>query len=109
MTEGLRLLLLLFALIGFGGAGASLAVARYRRLEDGARDLGMLGVAGMLLTFGVLCTAVAAGLAGILAFGGVVVWASYALMGQHIGLFRIEVGRPPSAEEEETEQSRRAD
>ena len=66
----LRMVLLVFALIGFCGAGASLAVGRYRQLMDGERDLGMLGVACMLLVFGALCTVVGSGVMGVIAFGG---------------------------------------
>lgn len=107
MTPGLRLILLLFALIGFGGTGAALAVARYRKVADGDRDVGMIGVAGMLLLFGVLCAAVGVGLSGVLAFGGVVVWASYLFMAQHMGIFRIDAGDGPFTEEEWTEESPR--
>lgn len=90
MGVGLEIILLLFAVIGFGGAGASLAVARCRWLEEGDRDVGMWGVAGMLFVFGALCTVVASGLSGVCAFGLVSVWASYVVMAQHLGMFRIE-------------------
>jgi len=106
--EGLRIVLLIFALVGYGGAGASLAVVRYRRLSEGERDVGMIAVAAMLFAFGALCTLVGVGAAGIPAFGGVALWASYVLMAQHMGLFRIERGRRPYAEEEPTEEPRRA-
>lgn len=89
MTTGLRFILLVFALVGFAGTGASLAIARQRQLSDGERDLGMIGVAGMLFIFGALCTSVAAGLSGVFAFGGVALWASYVLTSQRIGLFRV--------------------
>lgn len=96
---GLAIILLAFALVGFGGAGASLAVARARWVEEADRDVGMWGVAAMLGVFGALCTLVATGLAGLGAFGPVAIWASYVLMAQHLGLFRIEVsagsGPPP--------------
>ncbi|HEX7120495.1 MAG TPA: hypothetical protein VF212_17010 [Longimicrobiales bacterium] len=109
MSQGLQLVLLLFAVVGYGGAGASLAVARHRRLTDGERDLGMLAVAGMLLIFGALCTIVGVGLAGVFAFGGIVAWASYVFMAQHMGLFRIEPNQPPpfSEEEQAEEQGRK--
>ncbi len=95
---GLAIILLVFALVGFGGAGASLAVARARWVEEADRDVGMWGVATMLGVFGALCTLVASGLAGLGALGPVAIWASYVLMAQHLGLFRIEVSagsRPP--------------
>ncbi len=107
MSQGLQLVLLLFAIVGYGGAGASLAVARHRRLADGERDFGMLAVAAMLFVFGALCTAVGVGLAGVFAFGGIVLWASYVLMAQHMGLFRIESSQAPPSSEEQTEETGR--
>lgn len=108
MSSGLRVILLLFAAIGYGGAGASLAVARYRGLADGVRDVGMRVVAALLLLFAAFCTIVSAGVLGVPAFGGVVMWASYLFMAQRLGLFRIETEGPPSAEEEHSEEPRRA-
>lgn len=93
MTSGLRIVLVCFAVIGFTGAGASLAVARQRYVTDRESDLGMLAVSVMLLVFAALCTAVAAGTSGVLAFGGVVLWASYVVTAQRVGLFRVEVSR----------------
>ena len=89
MTTGLRFILLVFALVGFAGTGASLAIARQRQLTDGERDLGMVGVAAMLFVFGALCTAVGAGVSGILAFGGVVLWAAYVITADRIGMFEV--------------------
>jgi hypothetical protein len=106
MTAGLQMVLLVFAMIGFGGAGASLAVARGRRVEDGEYDGGMLGVAAMLLVFGTLCTLVGSGLSGVLAFGGVVLWVGYVVTAQRIGMFRIETGWPVEAQTEEPRQTR---
>ena len=108
MSQGLQLVLMLFAVVVYGGAGASLAVARHRHLTDGERDFGMLAVALMLFIFGALCTAVGVGVVGVLAFGGIVLWASYVFMAQHMGLFRIEATHaPPASEEEQAEESRR--
>ena len=106
--QGMRLMLLLFALVGFAGAGAALAVARYRYLAEGERDVGLGGIAGMFLIFGVLCTLAASGLFGVLAFGGVAVWASYLIMAQRLGLFTIETrsAPPPPPEREPTEHHR---
>lgn len=95
--HGMRLMLLLFALIGFAGAGAALAVARHRLLEEGERDLGLAGITAMFATFGALCTFAASGLLGIVAFGGVAVWASYLLMARHLGLLHIEARRGAAA------------
>lgn len=107
VTLGLQLLLLLFGLVGFAGAGASVAVGRARRVDEGERDVGMLGVAVLLFVFGALCTALAAGAPGILAFGGVVTWFSYIYTSQHMGIFRVETPRRVLAQEEPTEESRR--
>lgn len=108
LSAGLQIVLLLFAVVGYAGAGASLAASRHRHIEEGKPDLGLLGVAAMLMLFGALCTVVAVGFTGVLAFGAVVVWASYVLMAQHVGLFTIEAGRPPREEESPTEEPRRA-
>jgi hypothetical protein len=94
MNLGLEIVLLLFALVGYIGTGASLAVARYRALDDGQIDVGMLGVALMLLIFGAICTAVAVGGYGILAVGGVATWASYVATARQIGLFAIDIATP---------------
>lgn len=93
MTTGLRIVLLLFAVVGFTAAGASLAVARNRFVAEHENDVGMMAVSIMLIVFAALCTAVAVGFAGVLAFGGVVLWASYVATAQRVGLFRIEVNR----------------
>lgn len=105
---GLRLVLLVFATVGFAGAGASLAVSRFRLLNEGERDLGMLGVAAMLGIFGALCTSVGVGLIGVPAFGGVVMWAAYVFMAQHLGMFRVDVERFPPEEAPTEEQTRGA-
>lgn len=94
MNLGLEVVLLGFAIIGYIGTGAALAVAQYRALEDGDVDLGMLGVAFMLLGLGAICTSVAVGGFGVLGIGVVVVWASYVTMARQIGMFAIEVSTP---------------
>lgn len=99
----MRLMLLMFAMVGFGAAGAALAASRYRLLGEGERDYGLIAMAVMFMTFGALCTIAASGLFGIVAFGGVVVWASYVLMGQRLGLFSIESHPSPPPEREPTE------
>lgn len=105
MTAGLQVVLLMFALVGFAGAGASLAVARKRQMSEGSYDAGMAGVAAMLLVFGALCTAVGSGLVGVLAFGGVTTWAGYVVTAQRVGVFRIETGWPEEACEAEPRQT----
>lgn len=98
--QSMRLLLLLFALLGFAGAGSALALARHRLRTEDERDLGLFGVTGMFLIFGILCTLAASGLFGVLALGGVAVWASYVIMAQRLGLFSIEarILAPPEPE-----------
>jgi hypothetical protein len=92
MTAGLHVVLLIFAVVGFAGAGAALAVARVRRVREGEYDAGMMGVAVMLLMFGSLCTTVGSGLVGVVAFGGIMAWLGYVVGAQRVGLFRIETG-----------------
>ncbi len=103
MVHGMRLMLLIFALGGFAAAGAALAVARYRLVSDGERDYGLGAIACMFILFGAMCTIAASGFFGVLAFGGVVTWASYLLMGQRVGLFIIETRPSPPSELEPTE------
>jgi hypothetical protein len=105
MTAGLQLVLLMFALVGFAGGGASLAVARSRQVAEGEYDTGMVGVASMLLIFGMLCTAVGSGLLGVLAFGGISTWAGYVITAQRLGLFTIETGWREEAREAEPRQT----
>jgi fatty acid desaturase len=99
---GLKLVVLLFALVFYAGAGVALAHARQRATVEGDRDVGMMTIMVMLCAFGALCTAVASGLMGVLAYGGVAVWGSYVLTAQHIGLFRVET-TVSSPQEEPTE------
>jgi hypothetical protein len=106
MLHGIRLMLLLFAAVGFAAAGAALAVARHRFLGDGEHDYGLAAIAFLLGLFATLSTVAAGGLAGILAFGAVIVWASYILTGQRLGLFTIETHAAPPPELETTEQRR---
>ena len=106
--QSVRLLLLLFALVGFAGAGSALAMARHRGRTEGERDIGLLGIAGMFLTFGTLCTLAASGIFGVLAFGGVIVWASYLMTAQRVGLFSIEADTMVHPEPEPTEHRRPA-
>jgi hypothetical protein len=103
MVLGMRFMLLIFALLGFAAAGAALAVARYRILGEGERDYGLIAIAIMFGIFGSLCTLAASGWFGVLAFGGVVGWAAYLLMGQRLGVFTIETRPTPPSELEPTE------
>jgi hypothetical protein len=102
LHTGLRIMLMLFAAIGFGGAGAALAVARQRFAHEGERDVGMVGVAALLIVFAALCAIVGSGMLGVAAFGGVVLWTSYVATAQRVGLFRIETGLLEAEAAEET-------
>jgi hypothetical protein len=93
-----NLFLLIFSAIGFAAAGAALAVGRARELEDGDPDLGMWAIAVTLALFAAACTSAVAGWLGIIAFGAVVVWASYVLCAHRIGVFRIEHFESPAGE-----------
>ena len=90
MTAWIRIGLMLVALVAFAAGGAALGVVRVRQLHEGRIDWSMVSVAGAVICVGALCTAAAAGLIGILAFGGVSVWASYILTAQRMGLFRVQ-------------------
>ena len=109
MNLGLEIVLLAFALVGYVGTGASLAVARYRSLDDGHTDIGMLGVALMLVIFGSICTSVAVGGYGVLAVGSVAIWASYVTMARQIGLFSLDVATPPEPSPAAPSESRTPD
>jgi hypothetical protein len=103
MNVVFELFLLMFGALGFAGTGIGLAVARSRYDRDDEMDSGMLGVSGLLFVFGSVCTAIGTGLAGVPAFGGVIVWAAYVVSAQRLGLFEIETG---SLEASLTEKSR---
>jgi hypothetical protein len=107
MVSGMRFMLFVFATVGFGAAGAAIAVARFRLLGDGERDLGIAAIAGLFFLFGALCTIAASGLAGVFGFGIVVVWGAYLIMGQRLGLFSIETRPTPPHEMEPSESLRR--
>jgi hypothetical protein len=107
MVYGMRMMLLIFAMIGFSAAGAALAVTRHRVLVEDERDYGLTAIAVMFALFGTLCTTAASGIFGVLAFGFVVAWASYLLMGQRLGLFSIQTSHTPPPELEPTEHSNR--
>jgi hypothetical protein len=92
-TAVFSMVLLMFALAGFGGAGASVAVVRARYASFGERDAGMLAVATMLFIFGSVCATVQWGLAGMIALGSVSAWVGYVLAAQRLGIFQIETGR----------------
>ena len=100
MTVGLTLMLLLFAGVAFAGAGAALAIMRQRSAEQGERDLGLMSVVFMLVTFGALCAILSAGFGAIFGFGAVLMWVAYILTAHRIGMFRVEVGSTEESHEE---------
>jgi hypothetical protein len=101
MMVWIRIGLLLIALAAYVAGGAALAVLRSRTLHEGRSDYGMLSVSAALLSVGSLCTAAATGLSGVLAFGGLSVWASYVATAQRLGLFHIETASFEEAAMEE--------
>lgn len=107
ITLGLQIVLLLFGLVGFGGAGAALAVSRCREREQQTTDPGLVGVAALLAVFAGLCTAIAVEPSGVFAFGGVVAWLSYVLMAQHLEIFRVERSVVPTDPRRSRSESRR--
>ena len=101
MALGVRIVLLILALVAYAAGGAALAVVRSRLFAEGRRDVGMTSVAGSLIVVGALCTTAGGGLLGILAFGGVTVWASYIATAQRLGVFRVQTSalEEPALEE----------
>jgi hypothetical protein len=101
MSFALRVILLVFAAVGFAGAGAALAITRQRFFAQRDHDPGMIAVAVLLLIFGALCALVGGGYLSILAFGGVILWTSYVAAAQRVGLFHVLCGRleEPAIEE----------
>jgi len=92
-----RIILLSLALVAYAAGGAALAIVRSRGIDGTARDAGMTAVALSLIAVGALCTIPGAGPLGIPAFGGVTVWASYIIMAQRLGVFRVQT-RPTEEE-----------
>ncbi|MCI0432129.1 MAG: hypothetical protein L0271_00575 [Gemmatimonadetes bacterium] len=99
-----RLVLLLVAAVAYAAGGAALAIVRSRGLADGSRDGGMTAVGLSLICIGALCTTAGVGTSGVLAFGGVTVWASYVITAERLGVFRVQIGH---LEEEAFEEPRR--
>lgn len=93
-----KIVLLVFAAMGFAGVGAALAIGRLRELNEGETDVAMRALAFVLAVFSAACTVSAAGLLGVVAFGGVIVWSSYVLCAQHVGVFRVEYVNPRESE-----------
>jgi hypothetical protein len=93
-----KVALLMFAALGFIGAGAALAIGRLHDLDSGETDLGMRALACVLALFSAICTVSAAGYLGVAAFGGVIAWCSYVLWAQRVGVFRIEYFSPRASE-----------
>ena len=101
MNAWIRIGLLTIALVAWAAGGYALAVIRARRLHDGRNDQGMISVCVALLGVGALTSAAASGFAGIFAFGGVCVWASYIAAAQRLGMFRLQAPRFEEAAFEE--------
>lgn len=97
---GVYIMLLLFAVAGYGGGGAILAAVRHRFVNDGEKDFALVAMAGMLFGFGVICTLVGLSWAGVPALGGIVGFVSYAITAERLGLFVIEVAEQHGSEAE---------
>ncbi|MGD8277636.1 MAG: hypothetical protein PVH00_06395 [Gemmatimonadota bacterium] len=85
-----RLALLLIAVPFFVGVGVALVHLQLHYRANHVLDPVVLAAALTLAVFGALTTTAAAGVAGVPAFGGVLVWAAYVATAQRSGLFRIE-------------------
>jgi hypothetical protein len=94
MTIFVRIIVLACAAASFAGTGASVAIRRFRTLEEMPDDQGFTAIAGMLFVAGTLCAGLAGGLSAIPAILVPVGCAAYALTAQRLGVFRIETGAP---------------
>lgn len=81
--------LLFFAALGFSGAGVAYAVGRAHEVAEAESDFGMRALSVLLFGFGAVCTYVAAGLSGVLAYGGTLSWFSYVLSAHRLGVFEV--------------------
>ena len=93
MSQAIVILLMLFATVGFAGAGVAYAVARARELAEAENDIGMRSVAVLLFVLAAACTFVALGFSAIFAFGGVISWFSYVVSAQRVGVFWLQPSR----------------
>lgn len=92
MSVAIFVTLMMFAAVAFAGAGMALAVGRAREVSEAIPDVGMRAVSLLLFGFASICTFVAAGLAGVFAYGGVITWASYVYAAQRVGVFKLYSG-----------------
>ncbi len=99
MIPVVKIALLMFAALGFAGAGAALAIGRLHDMDSGETDVGMWALASVLALFSAICTITAAGFVGVVAYGGVIVWCSYVLWAQRVGVFRVEYFKPRAPSE----------
>ena len=93
ITPGWRIFLVLTSATFYVGAGASLALGRYRRQTTADLDFSALGAAVVSLFASVLLIP-AAGILAVPAFGAVVGWVGYLVAAQRLGLFSVETGDP---------------
>jgi len=93
ITPGWRIFLVLTSATFFVGAGASLALGRYRRQATADLDFSALG-AGVVSLFASVLLIPAAGILAVPAFGAVVGWVGYLVAAQRLGLFSVETGDP---------------
>ena len=85
-----RLALLLLSVPFYVGVGAALVHLHVHYHARRVIDPVVLTAALTLFAFGALTTTAAAGVLGVAACGGVLVWVAYVATAQRSGLFRIE-------------------
>lgn len=93
MTPGWRLILVLMSGTFYAGAGAALALGRFRRQAEAELDFSALGAA-VVFFFASVLVIPAAGFLAIPAFGMVASWLGYVVSAQRLELFRVETGPP---------------
>ncbi|MEN8375325.1 MAG: hypothetical protein ABFS34_07740 [Gemmatimonadota bacterium] len=93
LTPGWRIFLVLFSGAFFAGAGAAVALGRFKSTIEETLDFSLLG-AGMVFFFASLLLVPSAGVLAVPAYGVVVAWVGYIVAAHRLELFRIETGPP---------------
>lgn len=93
ITPGWQFVLILISGVFYAGAGAAVALGRFRARTEDVLDFSGLG-AGVVFAFASVLILPAAGWLAIPAFGAVVAWVAFVVSAQRLALFRIETGEP---------------